>query len=344
MALSILLLGPPQVRVDRGLVSNLRSDKALAVLAYLAVESDRAHRREKLAGMLWPDYTESSARANLRRALADLRQAIGDQQATPPYLHATRETIQFNTASDYWLDVDSFTDQAGDLTGMEQAVALYQGSFLEGFSVGDAPSFEDWVLLTKEQLERQVLAILGRLATTYQRRGEYERAQRYVWRQVGLDPWNEQAHRQLMLLLALSGQRNAALSQYEACRSLLVGELGVEPDQETTTLYESIRDGTLAAPPFISPPPTFVSEETQAGAAERPVFVARERELAQLDRFLDQALAGSGRVAFVIGEPGSGKSDLVQERPGATVRPTGNGLAPGPGGRQRSVQRLHRRR
>jgi hypothetical protein len=114
-----------------------------------------------------------------------------------------------------------------------------------------------------------------------------------------------------MQLLALGGQRNAALAQYETCRSLLAEELSVEPDQETTTLYESIRDGTLVAPPFITPTPTAtgVSEEAQA----RPVFVARECELAQLVGFLDQALAGRGRVAFVIGEPGSGKSILAQE-------------------------------
>jgi DNA-binding SARP family transcriptional activator len=313
MALSIWLLGPPQVRLDRESVSDLRSDKALALLAYLAVEADRAHRREKLAGMLWPDYTESSARANLRRALADLRGAIGDHQATPPYLHTTRETIQFNTDSDYWLDVDAFTDLAGDPTGLEQAVALYRGSFLEDFSVSDAPFFEEWALLKKEQLERQVLRMLLRLTTTYERRGEYERAQRYAWRQVELGPWNEQAHRQLMQLLALSGQRNAALAQYETCRSLLAEELGVEPDHETTTLYESIRDGMVVAPPFVAPLPTFVSGEAQAGAPERPAFVARERELARLGGFLDQALAGRGRVVFVIGEPGSGKSILAQE-------------------------------
>ncbi|UCC64401.1 MAG: AAA family ATPase, partial [Anaerolineae bacterium] len=307
------LLGPPQVRLDRHSVSDLRSDKALALLAYLVVESDRAHRREKLAGMLWPDYTEASARANLRRALADLRQAIGDHDATPPYLHITRETIQFNTDSDYWLDVDAFVDLTGDPAGLEQAVALYQGSFMEGFSVGDAPSFEEWALLKKEQLERQLLKMLHRLTTTCERRGQYEQAQRYAWRQVELEPWNEQAHRQLMQLLALSGQRNAALAQYETCRSLLAEELGVKPDHETTTLYESIRDGTLVAPPFVSPPPTFVSEEAPAGAPERPAFVARERELAQLGEFLDQALAGRGRVVFVIGEPGSGKSVLAQE-------------------------------
>jgi DNA-binding SARP family transcriptional activator len=313
VALSIWLLGPPQVRLDQELVSNLRSDKALALLAYLAFESDRAHRREKLAGMLWPDYPESSARASLRRALADVRRAIGDHRATPPYLQTTRETLQFNRDSDYWLDVEAIAGLADDLAGLEQAVAMYRGSFLEGFSISDAPSFEEWALLKKEQLERQALKMLDRLAATYERRGEYEHGQRYARRRVELEPWNEQAQRQLMQVLAFSGQRNAALAQYETCRSLLEDELDVEPDPETTMLYESIRDGTLIAPPFVSPPPSFVGKEPPAGDAERPAFVARERELVRLTQLLDQALAGHGRVAFIIGEPGSGKSALAQE-------------------------------
>src|SRR5512136_1436796 len=109
VSLSIRLLGSPQVILDRESVADLRSDKALGLLAYLAVESDRAHRREKLAGMLWPNYTEASARGNLRRALADLRQAIGDQQASSHYLQTTQQTIQFNTASDARVDVTTFS-------------------------------------------------------------------------------------------------------------------------------------------------------------------------------------------------------------------------------------------
>ncbi|HSR33414.1 MAG TPA: AAA family ATPase, partial [Anaerolineae bacterium] len=155
--------------------------------------------------------------------------------------------------------------------------------------------------------------MLGRLATTYERRGEYEQAQRHAWRRVELEPWNEQAQRQLMKLLAYGGQRNAAMAQYETCRSLLVDELDVEPDPETMMLYESIRDGTLAAPPFASPSPTCVSEGAEAGAAETHAFVARDRELARLGGFLDEALAGRGRVVFVTGEPGSGKTVLAQE-------------------------------
>ena len=94
-SLSIRLLGPPQVNLAREAVAELRSDKAFGLLAYLAVESDRAHRREKLAGMLWPDYVERSARANLRRALADLRQAIGI--STRRHLTSSQQGRRYNS-------------------------------------------------------------------------------------------------------------------------------------------------------------------------------------------------------------------------------------------------------
>jgi len=246
---------------------------------------------------------------------------IGDRTAEPPFLLITRDTLQFNTASDYWLDVAAFTDLTGlgDLSGLEKAIALYGGSFLEGFSVGDSPAFEEWALFTREQIARQVSSALHRLAATYEQRGQYEQAQSCAWRQVELEPWDEAAHQQLMRTLALGGQRGAALAQYETCCRLLAEELGVEPAEETTRLYEQIRNGKLKAlvPAPASPPdltarlPLFLEEEPIE--VERPIFVARERELAQLDRFLDLALAGQGRVVFVTGEAGSGKTALVQE-------------------------------
>jgi DNA-binding SARP family transcriptional activator/predicted ATPase len=324
--LSLSLLGPFQVTLDGQPVTGFKSNKVRALLAYLAVEADRPHRREVLAGLLWPEWPDRDALSNLRYALSNLRRVIGDRQAEPPFLLITRDTLQFNTASDYWLDVTAFTEMVeadkthpSAIDQLEQAVALYRGSFLEGFSVGDSPAFEEWALFTREQIGRQVSSALHRLAATYEQRGEYEQAQSYAWRQVELEPWDEEAHQQLMRTLALGGQRGAALAQYETCRRLLAEELGVEPAAETTRLYERIRNGKLKAlvPPPPSPPdlsarlPLFLEEEPIG--VEIPVFVARERELAQLDGFLELALAGQGRVVFVTGEAGSGKTALMQE-------------------------------
>ncbi len=322
-SLAIRLLGPIQISLHGEPLSELRSNKALALLAYLAVESDRAHRREKLAGMLWPDYTESSARANLRRALADLRQAIGDDAARPPYLNATRQTIQFNPTSDAWVDVTAFTglvtrtfhEQTVDQ--LEEAVALYRGPFLEHFSVPDSAGFEEWVLLTRERLQRRTLETLLRLASDYEEQGEYKRALRHARRMVELDPWQERAQRAVMRLLALNGQRVAALAHYESYRQELAEELNTQPSKQTRELYECLREegwpsaatAGLALP--ARKPKDMGGECPYRGLGafreqDAPFFFGRER----FTLLLRDAVERQPFVA-VIGSSGSGKSSVV---------------------------------
>ena len=315
--LSIRLFGSLEVTLDGQVVTAFKSDKARALLAYLVVEAERPHRREKLAGLLWPEWPEQAARGNLRRVLANLRLAIGDHKAVPPFLHISRETIQLNSASDAWVDVTAFTDlleAKGSLqqliSQLEEAVKLYRGDFLEGFSIPDSAAFEEWALLNRERFRRLVMVALSRLARCYEQRGDYESALRHAWRQVELEPWQEEGHQQVMRLLALSGQRSAALAQYEACRRLLAEELGVEPSRETTVLYQQIRDGLL---PPSAPAPLPLRTPAPLPPSTPAPFVARERELAQLGGFFDLVLAGQGCAVFVTGEAGSGKTALVQE-------------------------------
>jgi predicted ATPase/DNA-binding SARP family transcriptional activator len=324
--LSLRLFGPFHATLDGELITAFKSDKARALLAYLVVEAERPHHRETVAGLLWPEWPERDARGRLRRVLSNLRLAIGDREATSPFLQVSRQTIQFNTDSDAWVDVAAFTERLearGDLQQLidqlEEAVDLYRGDFLEGFSIPDSASFEEWALLNRERFCRLVMVALSRLVRYHEQRGDHEGALRHAWRQVELEPWHEKGHQQVMRLLALSGQRGAALAQYEACRRLLTEELAVEPGEETTRLYEQIRDGDLeaavpasaASPDLLARLPRFL--QVEPSHVERLVFVARERELAQLDWFLETALAGQGQVAFVTGEAGSGKTALAQE-------------------------------
>jgi DNA-binding SARP family transcriptional activator len=252
--LALFLLGPFQVKLDGEPVIAFESDKVRALLAYLAIEADRPHRREKLAGLLWPERPEQDARRNLRYALSNLRAVIGDRAAngdqcaaSPSFLLVSRRTIQFNSASDAWVDVAAFANllasSSPDASDLEQAVSLYRGEFLEGFFCTDSVAFEEWMLLKQEQLGRQARSALYQLAAIYEQRGEYERALPHVWRQVELDPWQEEARRQLMRLLALSGQRVGALARYDFYRKTMAEELGVEPARATTELYERIRAG-----------------------------------------------------------------------------------------------------
>lgn len=257
---TLCVLGPLQISCDGAPVTGLESTKVRALLVYLAVEAGRAHARAALAELLWPDQPEAVAQHNLRQALGNLRQALGDRTADAPLLLITRETVQFNPASTSWLDLAACTAllvmcethphrRATTCPSCAErrahAAALYRGDFLEHFFVGDSAAFEEWASLRRERLRQQVLSALANLTFYAEQRGEYEAAQRSAWRQVELDPWNEQAHQTLMRLLWVSGQRSAALVHYEQFRRMIRHELGVEPSPETITLLARIRDTGL---------------------------------------------------------------------------------------------------
>jgi DNA-binding SARP family transcriptional activator len=214
-SLSISLLGSFQVTLQDKPVTGFETAKERALLAYLAIEAGQPQRRAMLAEMLWPGRPEGAARANLRHTLAHLRRVIGDDEAEPPYLLTTRETVQFNRASDTWVDVDAFTElvfegNRGDRpnTGfLEEAVELYRGELLEGFSLRDSAEFEEWATHKREKYRSQVLDVLSHLTDIGEKSGEYEKALRHARRQMELEPWDERANRQLMRLLAETGQR-----------------------------------------------------------------------------------------------------------------------------------------
>lgn len=133
--------------------------------------------------------------------------------------------------------------QSTNLPALQQAVALYRGPFLEDLALADGVGFEEWTEIWRERLHRLMLAALQRLAEGHEALGELEEALDCAQRQVELDPWREEAHMQVMRLLACAGRRSEALVQYHLCRRLLASELDVEPAAATTRLYEQIRDG-----------------------------------------------------------------------------------------------------
>lgn len=253
--LRISVLGLLQIHMGEQLLSRFESNKVRALLAYLAVESGIPHSRESLVELLWPESPTESALGNLRYALADLRRVIGDAAARPPYLLIQRDRLQFNASSDHELDSAtlSLLLRSSDIESQKRAIALYRGDFLAGFPSINSNPFEEWVTLKREQFQRAVIEALCAVTDHHNRRGEYKLALPFAYRQVELEPWLEEAHQQVMRLLALDGQRSAALAHYETCRRALTRELDVEPSAETIRLYESIRDGGLGAPP---PPPS----------------------------------------------------------------------------------------
>ena len=293
--LSVSLLGSFEVTFDDEPVTAFESNKVRALLAYLIVEADRPHSREQLAGLLWPERPERSARGNLRSSLNRLRTTIHDRETEPPFLSISRETIQFDPDSDHWLDVSAFSQAIHaiqshdhlDLSAcvlcaqrLQEAADLYRGDLLAGFSLDSAP-FEEWLVVRREALHRQALDALYHLAVYYQGLGDHERVIQTAQRHVELEPWSERAHRQWMRALALSGERAAALRQYEQCVHILQEELGASPGAETIQLYQAIHEQRISPPAASGAAGMESVPARQALPQQATPFVGRETQLAE---------------------------------------------------------------
>lgn len=312
-AVTLSLLGPPQLTRAGG-TTIVQARKELALLAYLAVECRQAHSRDTLLGLFWPESAEDAARNSLRVALSNLRSALGEGG---PYLLSTRNSVQFNTASDHGLDVAAFgallaahrahRHDDGALCAecvawLSDALSRYRGDFLSGFALPDNTVFEEWALIQREQLHQQALHALGTLAAYHEQQGDYAALAQAARRQIELEPWREHAHRQLMQALAAMGERAAALAAYERCRQVLAAELGVEPEAETSALYKRISAGELS--PMRSRAPGL------GLPAQLTPFIGREHELAELADRVEQADA---RLLTLVGSGGMGKTRLALE-------------------------------
>lgn len=309
--LEIRLLGGLQIRHDDAEVTQFISSKVPALLAYLAV-TRRPHQRDALAGLLWGEMPDTAAANNLRQALTNLRKLCD------PHLLITRDTVALNLAEPHFVDVDALTDglrlsagqpAAQHLALLHQAVTLYQGEFLEGFYVRDAPDFEDWVLVQRVHLRELALQGWNTLTTLLLDGGDYEGASEAAGRLLAMDPWREEAHRQRMLALARSGQRSAALAQYQACRAILAKEFDAEPEAATTALYQRIRAATRG--------PRHNLPALTTG------FVGRAEELADLRRLL---ASPQTRLVTVLGPGGVGKTRLALEAAAACAPMFLNGV------------------
>ena len=310
--LRVAVLGPPRLELD-GAAVEVDTRKAIALLAYLAVTGER-HGREALAGLLWPEYDEAHARAALRRTLSALNKGLRGG-----WLATDRTSIALDRA-DLWLDLARFHALLAEcgahghplaetcpacLAPLREAAALHRGDFLAGFALRDADGFEDWQRLQAESLRRELAGVLERLVEVQATAGRWQDAIADGHRWLALDPLHEPAHRQLMRLYAWSGQRGAALRQYRACVRVLDRELGVAPLEETTALYQTIKQGQ-AERERPAPPPAAVAP------LSRPPLVGRSAEWSALLEAYEAA-RHEGRLVVLEGEAGIGKTRLAEE-------------------------------
>jgi len=246
-SLKLYWLGVPRVEL-KGQIVKLETRKAAALLCYLSMTPGNC-QREILATMFWPEGSQQKALANLRRTLSSLKSSL------PGWIEANRDTLVLKRNGKLWIDVEAF-DQSlsglrqhthseeacdGCLYILEKTIEIVRGEFLEGLNLTDAPDFDEWQFFQRDELHRKLADVLQQLSSIYANRAQWKQAITCTRRWITLDRLHEPAQRALIDLYIRSGQRMAALRQYEEFTRLLKNELGQEPEDETQRLYEQAR-------------------------------------------------------------------------------------------------------
>jgi len=291
--LKLYLLGSCRIERDKQSI-HLPTRKTDSLLAYLALHPEE-HPREKIAALFWGDSSDDQARTSLRTALAVLRKHLGDD-----VILADRDTVRLNPAYPLSVDAREFAEALGleaarsrqsEIMDLQAAVALYQGDLLSDL-------YDDWITADRERYRARYIDTLLLLAQRMRARSEYARAIEFAQKVIAADAANERAHQHLMFCYLATGERSAALKQYDECRRVLAEELGVEPAPETVTLYESIKQAAIP-------------KAREAALTNLPVpltrFVGREREITEVKQML-----ATTRLLTLTGTGGIGKTRLAR--------------------------------
>lgn len=303
--LHFYLLGPPEMKWAGSLLSISR--RQLRALLYIFAARPRPIPREQLCTLFWAEMPDAEARRHLTRLLTTLRRQLPD----PDLLLATGDQVGLDVERT-WSDVWLFDRLGPHITGSDQemqlqaAVELYRDPFLMGFGLPGNAEFDSWVNQQRYHIERLYLEALSRLVELSAIRGEIDAAIGYARRYLAVDEIAEDMHRRLIDLYLASGDRDAALRQFERCTLVLEGELGVRPLPETRERYEAALHKKTPSSPLATPP------DWKSWPGYELPLTGREQALSRMEGALLQAQKGKGSVILISGEPGIGKTRLMQ--------------------------------
>jgi DNA-binding SARP family transcriptional activator len=293
--LEIRLLGEATVRADGEPLDAFDSPRLIELVARLVLQAGTPIDRGTLAFALWPDSSDAQARTNLRHLVHDLRRALPDVES---HVDVTNAKIGWRTDAPSSVDVIDFVCaiEAGEL---RSAIGHYGGALLPG-------SYSDDVMIERQRLADRAADALRQLATDSAARGEQDDVIDLARQLLAIDPLSEVAYQFLMTAHAGRGERATALRQYHTLVDLLSTELGVEPSAPTQAVYASLSRSDPNDTPTADAP---VATRELAPST----LIGREAEWAVTRDTWESSRAGRARLLVITGEPGVGKSRLLEE-------------------------------
>ena len=315
--LQLNVLGPFELLWKGEPVTRLRMDKVRALFAFLCLESTRTHRRERLAGLFWSEMETKDGKHNLRQSIYTIKKALDSLESNlgKQLLSTSRQEIQVDSEH-ICLDALSLVEgiekanwNANDkptveeLEELEALARCYRGPLLDGFSLGDEPLFDEWLLARREYFHKSAVGLFAKLSLLYLEEQAFQRADTWLTRWLECEPWSEEAHRGKMRHLVYTGQRSAALAQYHHLEKILLDEFQADPADETIELYERIHCELVEAPGL-----PLEQNTLHHFPVTNTTFIGRGVDLAQLQ---DLILQEDIRLLTVQGIGGIGKTRLL---------------------------------
>jgi predicted ATPase/DNA-binding SARP family transcriptional activator len=306
LAIRLSVLGATRLAADDTPAGLFTARRPLRLLAYLVLHRRDPVLRDTVAVALWPDDDKEIAHANLRRHLYLLAQALPPSRPGIPWITSDVDRLQLNPEAQIAVDADEF-ERLVAAQSYALAAERYTGDLFESL-------YDDWVLEERERLRLSYLACLGETVSHHRRRRDFAKATHYAQRLLGVDPWREDAMRQLMSVRYEAGDAAGALAEFDAFAKRLRAELGVAPMEETRALGEAIAAGR----PLEAEPPPAAGETPGAGAAAGgarnnlppylTAFIGRAEEVSTV-----KAMVNESRLVSVVGAGGIGKTRVAVE-------------------------------
>ena len=278
-------------------VTSLNAARLQSLIAYLLIHRAAPQTRQQIAFLFWPDTSDAQAQTNLRQLLYRIRNRL---PKADELLTVDEHTVGWRIDADYTLDVEAFEEalqEASDADGpdkigaLERAVAAYAGDLLLN-------CYDDWLIHVRERLAQDYVAAMEQLVLLHEEQRNYEAAIAHARTLLRYDPLHEASTRRLMRLLALTGDRTAALRVYHACASLLEQQLGVEPSSATREVYDRLLHLDGVPSPIRS---------------KRMPLVGRRAEWQRLQALWRAVNRGRLSIVCIEGVAGLGKTRLAEE-------------------------------
>ena len=298
------LLGGFEARYGDRAVARFKTHKTGLLLARLALFSGRAHTREELADLLWPDSEPEEGRGSLRAALAALRRSLGEQGE--PLLEADRLQVRLRAGAS--VDAAGFeaavraagrakgADRVGKLA---EAISLYAGDLLPGYH-------EEWIEGERERLSLLYRVTLRGSVIALEEQCDLPGALEAARRALGAFPAEEESHLDVMRLYAALGRPDDARRQFQALERALASDEAGPTSPEARALLEALPLPFSPAPPLVAP------SSPRFPPLPLPLtrFFGRAEEIARVAALLETP---DTRLVTLTGPGGVGKTRLALE-------------------------------